>query len=59
MYILKGHIDIKIENKKINLKESEGIVLAHNAKINEITNSDSSEILEVTSKKKKIYWKYW
>ena len=53
LYVLKGHIDLKIENKKINLKESEGIVLAHNAKINEIKNSDSSEILEVTSRKKK------
>ena len=52
LFIIKGHIDIKLDNAEINIKENEGIVLSQNTKIEAISNSINSEILEVVSNKK-------
>lgn len=52
LFILKGGIALKIDNKEINIKENEGIVLSQDLKIEAISNSIDSEILEVISNKK-------
>lgn len=52
LFILKGDVNLEVDNSKINLKENEGIVFSQNSKIKTINNSSNSEILEVISNKK-------
>ena len=53
-YVLKGKLSLLIEKEKIEIKETEGIVLSPNLKVDQIHSHDGSEILEVVSDKKNV-----